>query len=81
MNGLLYATHTRTLGPWIPGLTFQGLKREMLRDGERDEKKERGRKRKKREERRTEGMERGEIKKGVGVCCVEEAAKTHTQRP
>lgn len=75
MNDLLCATQTPTLGPWILGLTFQDVTREILRDGERDEKKER----KKREE-RTEGIERGEIKRGVGVCCVE-AAKTHTQRP
>lgn len=73
MNGLLCATQTPSLDPWIPDLTFQGLTREILRDGERDEKKER-----RKEDRRNR---RGELKRGVGVCCVEEAAKTHTQRP
>lgn len=52
------------------------FKREILRDVERERKK----KRKKREERRTEGIERGEVRSGVGVCCMEQAAKTHAQR-
>lgn len=61
-----------TLDPWIPGLTFQGLTREILRDGDRDDKKER-----RKEDRRN----REERSREVLVCCVEEAAKTHTQRP
>lgn len=44
MNGLLCVTHTSTLGPWIPGLTFQ--KRNTERCGKREEEKEKEERRK-----------------------------------
>lgn len=42
-------THTWSMDP---GLTFQGLTREILRDGERDEKKERRKEDRRNRERR-----------------------------
>lgn len=78
MNGLLYATHTHTFGAWIPGLTFQGLKREILRDGERDEKKERGRKR--REKKGGQKEWREERSRKVLVCAVWRRQQKHILR-
>lgn len=60
-----------TLDPWIPGLTFQGLTREILRDGDRDDKKER-----RKEDRRN----REERSREVLVCAVWRRQQKHILR-